>query len=191
MLIERWHKRLKHEYVKTGKGSIRMDALVDLLVSTPETMEEDRRIKMARGLNAGRSRLLQHHRAHDIAVKMYGARPEAVQVLGEGRWCITDASGTHHIKQSICICDEKINNHCKKCSACAYAFSCDCAHDSMSGVSCAHIHAALLHGSAGLFRDDLQVDEDVPIAEEIELHTNLHTAKQKEKTTVESFQRNS
>ncbi|VDL76280.1 unnamed protein product [Nippostrongylus brasiliensis] len=58
---------------------------------------------------------------------------------------------------------EKINNHCKKCKACPYAFTCDCEHDAMSRVSCAHIHAELIHGSGGLLGDGLQADGYLPI----------------------------
>lgn len=80
MLIERWNKRLKYELVNIKRG-IRVDSLVDILISAPATMEEDRVIKMARGLNYGRHRLLRHHGAHALTVKLYGNKPEAVEVL--------------------------------------------------------------------------------------------------------------
>ncbi|VDO91604.1 unnamed protein product [Heligmosomoides polygyrus] len=171
MLIERWNKRLKYELVNIKRG-IRIDSLVDILISAPAIMEEDRVIKMARGLNYGRHRLLRHHGAHVLAVKLYGNKPEAVEVLGEGWWRLTDSKGIHHIRQYTCICDEKHNNHCKRCNACAYAFSCDCVNDALSGVSCPHIHAILMHAPGGLLRDNLDVDEELPICNEVEVVTS-------------------
>ncbi|WKY05890.1 hypothetical protein Q1695_006249 [Nippostrongylus brasiliensis] len=168
MLVERWHKRLKHEFV-SGKHSIRVDALVNLLIRAPASMEEDRAIKMARGLKAGRSRLLQHHASHTIAVQRYGNNREVVEVLGEGRWSLTDQYGCHHIKQTTCICDAKYNNHCTRCHACAYAFACDCVLDSVSGVSCPHVHAVIMLAPEGLLDFNFASDDELSIASEMEV----------------------
>ncbi|KAK6761979.1 hypothetical protein RB195_022902 [Necator americanus] len=36
-----------------------------------------------------------------------------------------------------------------QCGACPYDFACSCSMDEKSGVSCVHVHAALLYAAAG------------------------------------------
>ncbi|RCN44393.1 hypothetical protein ANCCAN_09607 [Ancylostoma caninum] len=111
---------------------------------------------MARGLREGRHRLQEQHRAHALAIQIYGRNREAVKIVAEGRWTVQDRSGMRYVEQDICICDAKLNNHCQEdgCGACAYAFRCECLYDSKSGVCCAHVHAVLLYGSEGRIHDD-------------------------------------
>ncbi|KAK6022146.1 hypothetical protein OSTOST_12168, partial [Ostertagia ostertagi] len=150
MLIERFHRRLKHE-VFASKANVRVDILLDALISLPPEMEEDRKIKMARGLCEGRYRLQQHHRAHAAAMKVFGKNRANVVVRGEGRWVVSDGRGIHHVHQRVCICDSQHNNHCQKnnCGACPYGFLCDCQSDTKSGISCVHVHAAAIYGPEG------------------------------------------
>ncbi|KAK5971996.1 hypothetical protein GCK32_016846 [Trichostrongylus colubriformis] len=70
MLIERFHRKLKHEVLGT-KGNVRVDALLDALLTLVPDMQEEREIKMSRGLWEGRHRLQEQHKAHAIAIKMY------------------------------------------------------------------------------------------------------------------------
>ncbi|VDL77872.1 unnamed protein product [Nippostrongylus brasiliensis] len=167
MLVERWHKRVKPELARTKSG-VRVDGLVDILINAPPLMEEDRIIKMSRNLNYGRRRLALHHAAHIMAVKVYGNKVDAVKVVGEGRLCVSDKKG-HHVKQSTCICGEKINNRCKKGQVCAYAFTYDCVVDSTAGVSCLHVHAAVTVAPNGLLRCDFASDDTLPVAIEREV----------------------
>ncbi|KAK6058162.1 hypothetical protein COOONC_04273 [Cooperia oncophora] len=99
----------------------------------------------------------------------------AILVLEDGLWTVKDGEAVHYIKQQSCVCDSKvncaalfspfivtchlfqINNHCKKCNACAYAFLCDCMQDAKAGISYEHVHACLMYAREGLF------DEEVPI----------------------------
>ncbi|KAK5986918.1 MULE domain-containing protein [Trichostrongylus colubriformis] len=69
MLIERFHRRLKHE-VLGSKGNVRVDTLLDALVTLVPDMQEEREIKMSRGLWEGRHRLQEQHKAHALAIKM-------------------------------------------------------------------------------------------------------------------------
>ncbi|KHJ80066.1 hypothetical protein OESDEN_20268 [Oesophagostomum dentatum] len=80
MLIERFHRKLKHEFSDV-KSNMRLDSLLDILISLVPFMEEDRQIKMARGLREGRHRLQEHHRAHDLALKMFSGRVDLVKTV--------------------------------------------------------------------------------------------------------------
>ncbi|KAK6021389.1 hypothetical protein OSTOST_12938, partial [Ostertagia ostertagi] len=145
MLIERFHRRLKHEVLGT-KGNVRVDTLLDALVMMVPDMEEERKIRMSRGVWEGRYRLKEQHRNHALAIKLYDKKRERVLCIGNGRWTVTDERGTHYIEQRTCICDSQLNNHCNKdnCGACPYGYTCDCQGDAKSGISCIHIHAASL-----------------------------------------------
>ncbi|KHJ88085.1 hypothetical protein OESDEN_12125 [Oesophagostomum dentatum] len=43
MLCERFHKRLKHDILE-GKANVRIDSLINILISLVTEMEEDREI---------------------------------------------------------------------------------------------------------------------------------------------------
>ncbi|VDP17620.1 unnamed protein product [Heligmosomoides polygyrus] len=159
MLVERFHKRIKHEIPDT-KG----EALIELLITLVPLMEEDRSIK---GLAEGRHSLHHQHRPHALALKLFGHDSEAVMVVEEGRWALKDKKGVHTVKQTYCICEPTMNNHCLRCQACAYAFMCDCVHDATSGISCAHVHAAIVQKPEGLLAEMV---EDLPVAAEVEVN---------------------
>lgn len=71
--------------------------LLEIIITAVPYMEEDRVIKMARGSSQGRYRLQQHNRAHALAVKVFAHKREAVEVIEEGRWSVTDNRGVHYI----------------------------------------------------------------------------------------------
>ncbi|KAK6742616.1 hypothetical protein RB195_010087 [Necator americanus] len=76
---------------------------------------------------------------------------QLVAVSGPGTWEVKDNDKVHCVEEQYCSCDEKFNNHCRRdgCGACPYAFACTCCMDVKSGVSCVHVHAALLYAGAG------------------------------------------
>ncbi|KAK5967646.1 MULE domain-containing protein [Trichostrongylus colubriformis] len=78
MLGERFHKRLKHE-LPDSKPNMRLDRLLETIISLAAELEEDRTIRMRRGLLDGRYRLLQQHHQHEEAVKWYRERQEDVK----------------------------------------------------------------------------------------------------------------
>ncbi|RCN23921.1 hypothetical protein ANCCAN_30390, partial [Ancylostoma caninum] len=126
MLCERFHKTLKHD-ILGGKAN------------------------MERGVEEGRYRLQRHHKAHAWAVKRYSERQQRVAVVGPGKWEVEDKDKVFHVQEHYCPCDEKFNNHCLRgeCKACPYAFACNCTMDVKSGISCTHVHAALLYAPSG------------------------------------------
>lgn len=123
-------------------------------------------IQMERGLEEGRYRLREQHKAHELARRKFHDKPDSITPVQTGIWHVLDGETTYIVKESECPCDSKVcltllfislirekknsfqlNNHCKRdmCGACSYSFSCDCRHDTRSGISCAHIHAAVLY----------------------------------------------
>ncbi|KHJ83878.1 hypothetical protein OESDEN_16415 [Oesophagostomum dentatum] len=147
MLCERFHKRLKHDILE-GKANVRIDRLLDILITLTVEMEEEREIMMERGLEEGRFRLQQHHRSHALAVKKYSDKQDLITVVGSRSWEVRDGSNVFIVQEQFCPCDEKLNNHCRRgCNACPYSFACTCSMDVKSGISCEHVHAVLLYAS--------------------------------------------
>ncbi|EYB81188.1 hypothetical protein Y032_0390g556 [Ancylostoma ceylanicum] len=148
MLCERFHKTLKHD-ILGGKANVRIDSLIQLLIRLTVETEEER--EMERGVEEGRYRLQRHHKAHAWAVKRYSAQKQRIAVVGAGKWEVQDNDKVFHVQEHYCPCDEKFNNHCLRgeCKACPYAFACNCTMDVKSGISCTHVHAALLYAPSG------------------------------------------
>ncbi|KHJ85752.1 hypothetical protein OESDEN_14513 [Oesophagostomum dentatum] len=179
MLCERFHKTLKHDILE-GKANVRIDSLLQLLINLTAEMEEERNIMMERGVEEGRYRLQQHHRSHAAAVKKYSSNQHLIAAVGIGLWKVKENGNIYHIQEHYCPCNEKNNNHFLRgeCRACPYAFACNCTMDVKSGISCLHIHAALLYASSGrrtmsLYAgDELTADvltvEDAPSTEDQE-----------------------
>lgn len=113
---------------------------------------------MERGLEEGRYRLREQHKAHELARRKFHDKPDNITPVQAGIWHVLDGETTYIVKESECPCDSKLNNHCKRdmCGACSYSFSCDCRHDTRSGISCAHIHAAVLYAP----KNRLTMDEE-------------------------------
>ncbi|KAK6741601.1 hypothetical protein RB195_009457 [Necator americanus] len=85
MLCERFHKKLKHEMLE-GKANVRIDRLLQLLIALTTELEEDREIMKERGVEEGRYRLQQHHKANTPAVNKYCGQQQLVTVVGLGTW---------------------------------------------------------------------------------------------------------
>ncbi|VDP44915.1 unnamed protein product [Heligmosomoides polygyrus] len=122
------HKRLKHE-LPDAKPNMRIDRLVDVLITLSEEIEEDRNIMMKRALMSGRYRLRQQHIQHEQAKR----------------------GAVHRVVQEDCTCDNLLNNHCMKGNfgACGNAFRCECEKNIRSGVACLHVHACLQYAPGG------------------------------------------
>ncbi|KAK6748918.1 hypothetical protein RB195_001501 [Necator americanus] len=158
MLCERFHKKLKHEMLE-GKANVRIDRLLQLLIALTTELEEDREIMKERGLEEGRYRLQQHHKAHTSAVNKYCGQQQLVTVVGPGTWEVKENSNSYRVEEYYCPCDKDFNNHCRRegCGACPYAFACTCPMDVKSGISCVHVHATLMYAKSGRrsHRDDV------------------------------------
>ncbi|VDO20338.1 unnamed protein product [Heligmosomoides polygyrus] len=109
---------------------------------------------MERGLEEGRFRLREQHKAHELARKKFDDKLECVVAVDKGTWNVFDGDTIHTVRESVCPCDSRFNNHCKRdmCGACSYSLTCDCRYDIKSGVSCAHVHAAVLYASSSRIR---------------------------------------
>ncbi|KAK6745846.1 hypothetical protein RB195_012143 [Necator americanus] len=133
-----------------GKANVRIDRLLQLLIALTTELEEDREI-MEREVEEGRYRLQQHHKVHMSAVNKYCRQQQLVTVVGPGTWEVKENRNSYRVEESYCPCDKEFNNHCRRegCGACPYAFACTCPLDVKSGISCVHVHAALLYAAAG------------------------------------------
>ncbi|VDO24656.1 unnamed protein product [Heligmosomoides polygyrus] len=150
MLAERFHKRLKHE-LPDAKPNMRIDRLVDVLITLSEEIEEDRNIMMKRTLMSGRYRLRQQHIQHEQATRWFRGRQNDVQMIADGIWQVAEGGALHRVVQEDCTCDHLLNNHCMKgnCGACGYDFRCECEKNIRSGVACLHVHACLQYAPGG------------------------------------------
>ncbi|KAK6764407.1 hypothetical protein RB195_024654 [Necator americanus] len=120
MLCERFHKTPKHEMLE-GKAN------------------------KESGLKEGKYRLQQHHKAPTLAVNKYHGQRHLVcrccwswNLGSEGQWKL--------ILRGRTILSMRRGNGC---AACPYAYACSCPTDVRRGISCTHVHAALLYAAAG------------------------------------------
>ncbi|KHJ95183.1 hypothetical protein OESDEN_04875 [Oesophagostomum dentatum] len=146
MLCERWHRRLKRE-IFCSKTKIRVDELVDSLISAVKESEEESYVSEARNLVGGRYRLQRQHTNHAKALSYYCGFENAVTTIGPGRWTVAckQSGKKYSVQQDLCPCTS-MNNHCRKigCGACPYAFWCECNADRKAGINCLHVHAVML-----------------------------------------------
>ncbi|KAK6762244.1 hypothetical protein RB195_023092 [Necator americanus] len=148
MLCELFHKKkLKHEMLE-GKANVRIDRLLQLFIAE---LEEDREIMKERGLEEGRYRLQQHHKTHTSAINKYCGQQQRATVVGRGTWEVKENGISYRVEEYYFPCDKEFNNHWRRegCGACPYAFSCTCPVDVKSGISCVHVHAALMYAASG------------------------------------------
>ncbi|CAJ0595018.1 unnamed protein product [Cylicocyclus nassatus] len=129
-------------------------------------MEEDRRIKMARNVREGRHRLAEQHKRRANAIKTYCDGHVTSIVESPKSWLVCERNHTYHVKQMPCDRDEVLNNHCYNCNACGYGFKCTCLDDHTAGVSCIHVHVALVYSPQGLVTYSHMVEGEVVTATE-------------------------
>ncbi|KAK6041522.1 hypothetical protein COOONC_20973 [Cooperia oncophora] len=159
MMCERWHKHLKRE-VFSSKSKIRIDELVDALITTVKEMKEDAEVIEQRGLVEGRWRLRNHLINHNKALSDYEKLKEFISVVEPGLWKIRSRRSNrfYMVEEERCTCKKvaykkmhSISIHCRKpgCSACPYSFFCECDDDRKAGISCVHVHAVVLYAPQG------------------------------------------
>ncbi|KAK6047073.1 hypothetical protein COOONC_15423 [Cooperia oncophora] len=139
MISERWHLRLKTEFLHRNANS-RADCLVDLLIRAVEELSQTDEIKVRRRL-AGRSyRLQQTTVCHRVAKRQFDRRLVRIRQISPENWEVyTIQSGelSYVRRRNECGCSDNVeeNVHCPLCSICPYAWSCSCP-DNRSGISC-------------------------------------------------------
>ncbi|KAK6735699.1 hypothetical protein RB195_018746 [Necator americanus] len=109
MLCERFHKKLKHEMLE-GKANVRIDRLLQLLIALTTELEEDREIMKERGLEEGRYRLQQHHKAHTSAVNKYCGQQQLVTVVGPGTWEVKENGSRSQQDAVSSVVDGEVEN---------------------------------------------------------------------------------
>ncbi|KAK6754155.1 hypothetical protein RB195_013264 [Necator americanus] len=72
-------------------------------------LEEDRKIMKERGLEEGRYRLQQHHKAHTSAVNKYCGQQQLVTVFGPGTWEVKENGNSYRVEESYCPCDKDMS----------------------------------------------------------------------------------
>ncbi|CAJ0600143.1 unnamed protein product [Cylicocyclus nassatus] len=141
MAIERFHRRLKLEFIQT-------------------------KLSMARNVRERRHRLAEQHKRHASAIKMYCDGHVTSDVESAGTWLVCERNHTYRVEQMPCDCDEILNNHCYNCNACGYGFKCTCLDDHTAGVSCIHVHVALVYSPQGLVTYSHMVEGEIVTATE-------------------------
>ncbi|KHJ77445.1 hypothetical protein OESDEN_22935, partial [Oesophagostomum dentatum] len=140
MLCERFHKALQHDIME-GKANVRIDSLLQILINLTVEKEESRII-------------MQHHRSHASAINKYCGREGLISNDGNGIWQVKDNNKVYHVQEQHCSCHEQDAMLVHMLSH---------AMDVESGISCVHVHAAVLYGSNG--RRVSIHSEDVPMIE--------------------------
>ncbi|XGW04207.1 hypothetical protein V3C99_015396 [Haemonchus contortus] len=119
-------------------------------------MDLDGAVLEHRGIVEGRWRLKIQNLNHNKAITHYQKSKELIDVVGPGIWTVRShrSDKAYLVEEEQCSC-EKPTSHCRKngCSACPYSFSCECDEDCRAGVSCMHIHAAILYAPEGRLPD--------------------------------------
>ncbi|KHJ86134.1 hypothetical protein OESDEN_14124 [Oesophagostomum dentatum] len=85
MISERWHLRLKKDFLQRNANS-RADFLVDLLIRAVEDLSESTEIKDRRRLAAASYRVQQTAKSHRWALKHYEGKPEKITQTGNNTW---------------------------------------------------------------------------------------------------------
>ncbi|XGW27467.1 hypothetical protein V3C99_007794 [Haemonchus contortus] len=145
MVSERWHLRLKTEFLHRNANA-RADCLVDLLIRAVEEMSQSDEIKVSRRLAQRSYRIQQTTVCHRLALKLFQAHPEKVRQMSSEEWEVERKPfGEPPVRvQRLgnCECPDVAdrNVHCPLCDICPYSFSCSCT-DNRAGISCSHQHA--------------------------------------------------
>ncbi|KAK6047843.1 hypothetical protein COOONC_14652, partial [Cooperia oncophora] len=125
MMCERWHKHLKRE-VFGSKSKIRIDELVDALITAVKEMKEDAAVIEHRGLVEGRFRLQNHHISHNKAISNYLNLKQLITVVEPGLWKIRSPNSNKFfmVEEERCTC-KKALSHCRKpgCSVLIHSFA--------------------------------------------------------------------
>ncbi|KAK6764144.1 hypothetical protein RB195_024462 [Necator americanus] len=149
MISERWHLRLKKDFLHRNANS-RADFLVELLIRAVEDLADSAEIRDRHPLAASSFRVQQSTKCHRWALKHYESRPEKVKREGEKKWELhgKDVAEKYQVVHlGGCACSESLseNVHCPLCGVYPYSWRCTCL-DNRAGISCLHRHAAKLYG---------------------------------------------
>ncbi|KAK6765232.1 hypothetical protein RB195_025244 [Necator americanus] len=149
MISERWHLRLKKDFLHRNANS-RADFLVELLIRAVEDLADSAEIRDRRRLAASSFRVQQSTKCHRWALKHYENSPEKVKRVAEKKWELQgkDVAEKHQVVYlGGCACSESLseNVHCPLCGVCPYSWRCSCL-DNRARISCLHRHAAKLYG---------------------------------------------
>ncbi|KAK6046396.1 hypothetical protein COOONC_16099 [Cooperia oncophora] len=119
MMCERWHKHLKRE-VFCSKSKIRIDELVDALITTVKEMKDDAAVIEQRGLVEGRWRLQNHHISHNKAISIYGNMREQIHVVEPGLWKVrSHKSDTFFmVEEERCPCTKVLTREATRDCCC-------------------------------------------------------------------------
>ncbi|KAK6049505.1 hypothetical protein COOONC_12991 [Cooperia oncophora] len=171
MMCERWHKHLKRE-VFSSKSKIRIDELVDALITTVKEMKEDAEVIVSldsdhcSGKNFSKIMSFRNIEGSlkaggasettlsitNKALSDYEKLKEFISVVEPGLWKIRSRRSNrfYMVEEERCTCKKDLN-HCRKpgCSACPYSFFCECDDDRKAGISCVHVHAVVLYAPQG------------------------------------------
>ncbi|XP_029348723.1 uncharacterized protein LOC103311925 [Acyrthosiphon pisum] len=135
MVLEAFHKTLKHVYLK-GKKNQRLDVLLWHLLKSLRDKNFERLIKLCNGgkvnhyVNAINSR---HRAAAQINIS-------GIHQVSEITWSVTSETLDQNYlvnKHELCSC--KII--CVACKVCIHLFSCTCYYYTIKNNMCKHIHA--------------------------------------------------
>ncbi|KAK6765233.1 hypothetical protein RB195_025244 [Necator americanus] len=85
MISERWHLRLKKDFLHRNANS-RADFLVELLIRAVEDLADSAEIRDRRRLAASSFRVQQSTKCHRWALKHYENSPEKVKRVAEKKW---------------------------------------------------------------------------------------------------------
>ncbi|KAK6735930.1 hypothetical protein RB195_018908 [Necator americanus] len=146
MISERWHLRLKKDFLHRNANS-RADFLVELLIRAVEDLADSAEIRDRRRLAASSFRVQQSTKCHRWALKHYENSPEKVKRVAEKKWEL-QGKGVAEKYQVVylggCACSESLSENVH-CPLCGVSWRCSCL-DNRAGISCLHRHAAKLYG---------------------------------------------
>ncbi|CAJ0574313.1 unnamed protein product, partial [Mesorhabditis spiculigera] len=122
-----------------GKTGGRVDILVHRLIEYPVKYRAHLAVQDARFATTTK-RQQENKRRHKRAVES-----PLVNILKESEniYVVPSSDDTRVyrvIRYKSCPCDQLKNMHCSECAACPYSWTCECPSNTMSGISCKHIH---------------------------------------------------